>query len=295
MVLVVRLEQHDTTSFLVAEQGDGVVGLLLQIAEADDVAERLHRVQNAVRTRVGLEQPVRPQVLVDPQRVERGGIEPGEEHVDHDHQVDLASLQPQREVLVVVLEAVGRGVEAGAEHLVVVLDRVLQEAARIDPERGRVEVLLAQQAVGVIFVCGIAEDDPDLQALVGGDVLLLQEELVVVALGGVDRGSREQCVEAAHPLVLQLIGVRPLRLLVEVFTDVLDHLAQTFGRQQRLLGIDGADLLVRDAVGHLDRVDVVDPERQHVLVRDRVDDGVGVQPVTEGLLSGAPLRVAAAG
>ena len=44
-----------------------------------------------------------------------------------------------------------------------------------------------------------------------------------------------------------------------------------------------------DAVRQLDRVDVVDAERQDVLVVDRVDDRVGVQLVAERLLGGAQL------
>jgi hypothetical protein len=42
----------------------------------------------------------------------------------------------------------------------------------------------------------------------------------------------------------------------------------------------------------LDRVDVVDAKRQHVLVVDGIDDGVGVQLVAKGLRGGAPQRVA---
>jgi hypothetical protein len=67
--------------------------------------------------------------LVDPERVERGRVEAGQEHVDDDRDVELAVPQAQREVLVVVLEAVRRGVEARPEHRVIVLDRPLEEVA----------------------------------------------------------------------------------------------------------------------------------------------------------------------
>ena len=76
--------------------------------------------------------------------------------------------------------------------------------------------------------------------------------------------------------------------------DVGDDLADPLGREQRLLGVDRGDLLVGDRLRHLDRVDVVDAERQHVLVGDRVDDRVRVQLVAERLLGGPQLRVAAA-
>lgn len=46
------------------------------------------------------------QALVDPQRVQGRGVEPGQEHVDHDHHVDVSVLDPPGEVLVVVLELV---------------------------------------------------------------------------------------------------------------------------------------------------------------------------------------------
>ena len=130
VVLGVRLEEHDALRVLVAEQRERVVGRLLEVAEADDVAVRLDRVEDAVGARVGLDQSVRAQVLVDPQGVERGGVKTGQEHVDHDHQVELALLQPLRQVLVVVLELVSRGVEAGAEVGVVVPDGGVEEVAR---------------------------------------------------------------------------------------------------------------------------------------------------------------------
>ena len=66
------------------------------------------------------------------------------------------------------------------------------------------------------------------------------------------------------------------------------------GREQCPLGVDRGDLLVGDAFRQLDRVDVVDAERQHVLVGDRVDDRVGVQLLAERLLGGPQLRVPAA-
>jgi hypothetical protein len=75
-----------------------------------------------------------------------------------------------------------------------------------------------------------------------------------------------------------------------VLADIAHDLRDALRRQQRPLGVDGRHLLVLDARRGLDRVDVVDAEGQHVLVVDGIDDGVGVQLVTEGLLGGAPQR-----
>jgi len=86
----------------------------------------------------------------------------------------------------------------------------------------------------------------------------------------------------------------PPGLLVEVLERVLDDLAYPFRREERTFGVDGGDLFVGNAFRQLDGVDVVDPERQHVLVRNRIDDAVGVQPLAEGLLRGLPQRVSAA-
>ena len=175
---------------------------LLEVAEADDVAVGLDRVEDAVGARVRLDQAVRAQVLVDPQRVERRGVEAGQEHVDDDDEVELAVLQPQRQVLVVVLELVGRGVEARAEHGVVVLDRVLEEVARacVESARSRSSSSSRQPSVDVL-VGGVGVDEADLQPLrpAAARSCWLANS-AVVALGRVDRGGREQRVEAREPL-----------------------------------------------------------------------------------------------
>ena len=153
--------------------------------------------------------------------------------------------------------------------------------------------LIGQRLTGRIGVGCVGVDDADAQAPVRGQPLLLPLELHVVGARRPDRRRREQRVEAQHPLLPQCVGGVAPRLLVEVLTDVAHHLGQPLGRQQRSLGIDSADLGVAHDVGHLDRVDVVDAERQHVLVPDRVHDRVRVQLVAEGLRGGAQLDVPA--
>ena len=71
IVIVKRLQQNDAPGVLVSEQGDGFVHLLLQISEADDIAERLDTVQNTVCPAERLDQPMHPQILVHPQGIER--------------------------------------------------------------------------------------------------------------------------------------------------------------------------------------------------------------------------------
>ena len=74
-----------------------------------------------------------------------------------------------------------------------------------------------------------------------------------------------------------------MRLLTEVFEDVLCHFADALGRRHRAFGIDGRDLLIRDTGCHVHGVDVIDAERQDVVVVDRVDDGVRMKLITECL------------
>jgi len=105
------------------------------------------------------------QVLVRPQGVERGGIKAGQEHVDHDRHIQLALFQALRQILVVVLELVCRGVEAGAEQGVVVLDRGFQKIARAGIQPLGFKLFLAQQTISFFLVGGKAVDQADLESL----------------------------------------------------------------------------------------------------------------------------------
>ena len=185
-VLRVRLQEYNAASIPVAEQLKRGIRLVFQIAERDDVAVGLHGVEDAVGSRVGLDEPVGPQVFVDEQRVQRRGIETGQEHVHDDHQIEFTVLQPLRQILVVVAELVGAGVVAGAEHLVVVTDRTFEERARIGRQRVGVECFVVEDAVVAGIIRPVREDDADLQALVGCEVLLAQLELCVVPARRID-------------------------------------------------------------------------------------------------------------
>ena len=70
------------------------------------------------------------QVLVHPQGVERRGVETGKQHVHHDGHIQVAVLEPEAQILVIVLELVGCRAEAAAEHSVVIADRGVEEIPR---------------------------------------------------------------------------------------------------------------------------------------------------------------------
>jgi hypothetical protein len=71
------------------EEGDGGIHGVLLLTEVEDVAVGLGAVEHAVGAGEGLDQAVVLEVLVDVERVQVFGIEAGEQHVDHDGDVDL--------------------------------------------------------------------------------------------------------------------------------------------------------------------------------------------------------------
>ena len=71
------------------EQGDGFIDAGLLAAEVEDVAVGLGGVEHAVGAREGLDEAVVLEVLVHVEGVEVLGVEPGQEHVDDDGDVDL--------------------------------------------------------------------------------------------------------------------------------------------------------------------------------------------------------------
>ena len=76
-------------SLRTGEESDGGVDAVLVLAEVEDVAVGLGRVEDAVGAGEGLDQAVVLEVLVDVERVEVLGVEAGEEHVDDYGDVDL--------------------------------------------------------------------------------------------------------------------------------------------------------------------------------------------------------------
>ncbi len=111
------------------------------------------------------------EVLVHPERVQCGCVEPGQEHIDHDDKVYLAILDSAREVFVVVLELRRRGVVRRAEGGVVVADRAFEEVAGGGVQPIRVHRLVIEDATDLLsLVNRVAEDRGDLQGLVGRSV-----------------------------------------------------------------------------------------------------------------------------
>lgn len=77
------------TAFAPEKRRDGGIDGLLLGAEVEDVAIRLRVVQHAIGPAERLNQPVMLEILIDVQRVEVFRIEPGQEHIDDDGDVDL--------------------------------------------------------------------------------------------------------------------------------------------------------------------------------------------------------------
>ena len=77
-------EQHDVISVFIPKQGDGVIGSLLQIPETDDITIGFYGIEDAIRPKIRLDQPVHSQILVHPQGVQCSGVKAGQEHIDHD-------------------------------------------------------------------------------------------------------------------------------------------------------------------------------------------------------------------
>ena len=109
------------------------------------------------------------QIFVHPEGIQRGRIKSGKEHIDHDEKVHFLLFHPHREVLVVILELLGRGVKVGVEHRIVICDSLLQSIAGIGIKSGSVvRILLVHKALllEVRLVLTIAIDECNLQTLV---------------------------------------------------------------------------------------------------------------------------------
>ena len=290
-VLGIWLEQNDASGISVAEEADGVVDTVLEIAEADDVAVGLYRVQDAIGAAERLDEAVVLEVLVNPKRVERLGIEAGEEHVDHDDHVELTILHAFGQVLVVVLELLRRCVEARREHGVVVVDGGCEEVAVGRVEALHVEALVGKAAALVALVGAEAVNEGDLKGLAAA-LRLDALKGRVVHLGHAYRRAAEDGVEAHHALVLQQVVRAAPGLLGVAVEHVIHDEVDAFLGLVGALAVDVVDLLVGKVLAGLDGLDVVDAEGQHVAVADGIDDCVGVQVVAERLLRGAQLRVA---
>ena len=80
------------------EECDRGVDTVLLLAEVEDVAVWLGRVEDAVGSGESLDQAMVLEVLVDVERVEVLGVEAGEQHIDNNGEVDLSPAPLSRQV-----------------------------------------------------------------------------------------------------------------------------------------------------------------------------------------------------
>ena len=80
--------------------------------------------------------------------------------------------------------------------------------------------------------------------------------------------------------------------LVEMLEDILHYLSNTLGRTHRFLAVDTLHFLIFYLLFLPDGIDIIDAERQHVLIVDGIHDGVGMQLVAKRLLGGLHADVA---
>lgn len=315
VIILEGLEQHDAARVLVAEERYRVIHALLQVAEADDIAEGLYAVQYAVRAAERLYQSVHLEVFVHPQSVERRRVKARQEHIDDDKETQLLVLHAERNVLIVTLEPVAVGRIVRLEHLVIIADRHIEEISRGLVERGGIlRILLPQQAVlfGLLLIGGIAVDRGYPQRLCGicrhlalelliielchrhgchaeygieaADALLLLDLLHLAAVGGSDLLYVRERVEG--------IGLAAaVGLLIKMVEYVLRHELDAFRSHERLLAVDIPNLFIVDIRLGLHSADIVHSERQHVFIIDGVDDRVGMELIAEGLLGSEELRI----
>ena len=195
------------------EESDGGVDTVLLLAEVEDVAVGLGRVENAVGAGEGLDQAVVLEVLVDVERVEVHGVEAGEEHVDDDGDVDLLGALARQVAVgeLLVLDALLDVLVVEVEVVDVVVRAVLLVVVGDDGlERG----LLALRVVLVVLL------------LLGEVFLDLLDVLVALRRRREDGGDLEGDELGVFGLAL---GLKLLEDLV-----VLDRVVDRGGGQQRV-------------------------------------------------------------
>ena len=248
------------------------------------------------------------QVLVHPKGIQGCGIEARQEHIDHDQQVKLLVLHAKRYIFVVILEPFTIGRVVRVEHLVVVLNGGIQKIpAALVKVGGIFRVFLVQNAIRFRFIGSIAVNGSNAQPL-GWVCRHLFFELLIIQLCHRHRCHAENRIKTADALFLldflhcttlgrghlchirqqiKLIRfVSPIGFLVEVVEDVLCHQRNTLGCHERLFPVDIPNLFIVHVWLCVHRLDVVYPERQHILVVDGIHDSVGVQLVAERLRRG---------
>ena len=211
------------------------------------------------------------EVLVQIQRVQLLGVEPGEHHVDHQQDVHLRKvllLHAPRDVLAVCIEGIRR--EGRAEHRVVVVHAAPQKLL------GVLVAALVHVLVGLI-----REDSGHTVALgLRSRLVQLLERVVILPerLDGIDREQRRVDVLSLRVDMLLMVLEDVLRddadALVVVIQGVqIEVVAAAVIRVAQTLRVDA----VRGDLLRENRPLVLDGEPQDVAVRDSVLNHVAVQ------------------
>ena len=187
----------------------GFVCLLLQIAEADDVAVCLDGVQNTVGAGKCLNKPVLLQILVHPQGIEGRGVKTGQEHIDNDQKIHFTPFHAQREILVVVLELLRGRIKIHIEIGIVLSNRCFQKIAGGFIETVGIKVLIRENIPGIGFICAVAENGGDIELASAFGKLFFQ--LSIIFHRHRDRTDCQNGVEARHALPLQ--GIKAIALV----------------------------------------------------------------------------------
>ena len=316
VVILIATHQDDTARFLIAKQRNCIVGALLQIAEANDVAEHLDGIENPVGAGICLNQPVHFQVFIHPQRIQRRGVEAGQEHIDHDQQVKFLVLHPQGNILIVILEFVPVCGIVGVEHPVVVTDgRIQKITGTLVKCGGILRILLVKNTIRFFLIRSIAVNDGDLQPLLR-IFRHLPLKLGVVELCSIHAGHGKDGVEPADPLLLLdfldlllaagrgnlgdilqyavCIGfITPVGLLVKMRQNVIRDQSNAFRGKKRFFPVDVPNLFVVNIRLGVHRFDVVHPEGQYIFVVNGVHNGIGVELIAKSLLCRAEYGILA--
>ena len=142
------------------------------------------------------------QVFIHPQRIQRRGVEAGQEHIDHDQQVKFLVLHPQGNILIVILEFVPVCGIVGVEHPVVVTDgRIQKITGTLVKCGGILRILLVEDTIRFFLIRSIAVNDGNLQPLLR-IFRHLPMKLGVVELCSIHAGHGKDGVEPADPLLL---------------------------------------------------------------------------------------------
>ena len=300
-VVVVRIfaQQNDAARIFISKQRNCRIHPLLQIAETDDITKGLDAVQDTVCPAERLNQTVHLQVFVHPKGIQGRGIKARQEHIDHDQQVKLFIFHAERYIFVVILEPFTIRRVVRVEHLVVILNGCVQKIPAALVEVGGIfRVFLIQNPVCFRFIGSIAVNGGNAQPL-GRVCRHLLFELLIIQLCHRHRSHAENRIKTADALFLldflhrttlgrghlchirqqiKLIRfVSPIGFLVEVVEDVLCHQRNTLGSHECLFAVNVPNLFIVHVWLCVHRLDVVHPERQHILVVDGIHDGVGMQ------------------